>query len=143
MLLRGIEGFGIKHRLQTERLLTLSEDLPLLALALDTEARIEAVLEDVRALSRARADHARARAPAERAGARPAEPSLGPDAVKLTIYLGRQERVGVARRPTSRWSTACTATGSPARACCSASTAPSHGVRRRATLLRRATRRCR
>jgi len=28
-LLRGIEGFGIKHRLQSERLLTLSEDLPL------------------------------------------------------------------------------------------------------------------
>ncbi len=33
ILLRGVEGFGIKHRLQTERLLTLSEDLPLLALA--------------------------------------------------------------------------------------------------------------
>ena len=51
-LLRGIEGFGIKHRLRSERLLTLSEDLPLVALALDTTPRIEAVLEEVRALAR-------------------------------------------------------------------------------------------
>jgi hypothetical protein len=28
VLLRGIEGFGIKQRLQTQQLLTLSEDLP-------------------------------------------------------------------------------------------------------------------
>ena len=36
ILLRGIEGFGIKHRLQTQRLLTLSEDLPLVAIAVDS-----------------------------------------------------------------------------------------------------------
>jgi PII-like signaling protein len=51
-LLRGIEGFGIKHRLQSERLLSLSEDLPLVALALDTRSRIEAVVAEVRAISR-------------------------------------------------------------------------------------------
>jgi PII-like signaling protein len=93
VLLRGIEGFGIKHRLQTERLLTLSEDLPLLALALDSSARIEAVLEDVRAvaghgvitLERARllsGDDVHAELPS------------GPDALKLTISVGRGERVG-------------------------------------------------
>ena len=29
LLLRGVEGFGLKHHLRTDRLLTLSEDLPL------------------------------------------------------------------------------------------------------------------
>jgi PII-like signaling protein len=49
-LLRGVEGFGIRHRLQTERLLTLSEDLPAVAVAVDRPARIEALLEHVRGL---------------------------------------------------------------------------------------------
>jgi PII-like signaling protein len=111
VLLRGIEGFGIKHRLQTERLLTLSEDLPLLALALDAPACIEAVLEDVRALSgdgvltleRARLLGG-GRDPVAltpgRAGTGPGAPTptapgaAAPEAVKLTIYVGRQERVG-------------------------------------------------
>ncbi len=93
VLLRGIEGFGIKHRLATERLLTLSEDLPLIALAVDTPARIESVLADVQALSPHGA------ITLERArllSGRPAHAQLaaGSDAVKLTIYVGRQERVG-------------------------------------------------
>ena len=92
VLLRGIEGFGIKHRLQSERLLTLSEDLPALAVALDTQTRIEALLQDVRALSR----HGvitleRARLLSGAAGATESMP--GSDAVKLTIYVGRQEQV--------------------------------------------------
>jgi PII-like signaling protein len=92
VLLRGIEGFGIKHRLQTERLLTLSEDLPLLAIALDTETRIEPVLEEVRALSRhgmITLERARLLSGVELG----AELAPGSDAVKLTIYVGRQERV--------------------------------------------------
>ena len=44
MILRGVEGFGVKHRLRTDRLLTLSEDLPLVAVAVDTRARIDAAL---------------------------------------------------------------------------------------------------
>jgi PII-like signaling protein len=92
ILLRGVEGFGIKHRLQTERLLTLSEDLPLMALALDTQPRIEAVLEEVRAVSR------HGLITLERArllSGSVVESELAPsaEAVKLTIYLGRQERV--------------------------------------------------
>jgi PII-like signaling protein len=91
-LLRGIEGFGIKHRLQTERLLTLSEDLPLLALAVDTRPRIEGVLAEVRAISR----HGvitleRARLLSGPGIASDLPPGL--DAVKLTVYVGRQERV--------------------------------------------------
>jgi PII-like signaling protein len=93
VLLRGIEGFGIKHRLATEQLLTLSEDLPLLALAVDTPARIDAVLAELRSLAlhgaitleRARLLNADARASAL---------SPGSEATKLTIYLGRQQRAG-------------------------------------------------
>src|SRR5205823_12466198 len=51
-LFRGVEGFGIKHRLQTARLLTLSEDLPIVAVAVDTRARIEALLPEVEDASR-------------------------------------------------------------------------------------------
>jgi len=93
VLLRGIEGFGIKHRLQTERLLTLSEDLPLLALALDSSARIEAVLEDVRAVS-GDGVITLERARLLSGDDMPAELSSGPDALKLTVDVGRGERVG-------------------------------------------------
>ncbi|MGH3669593.1 MAG: DUF190 domain-containing protein, partial [Pseudonocardiaceae bacterium] len=36
VLLRGAEGFGLKHHLRTDRLLTLSEDLPVVSVAVDT-----------------------------------------------------------------------------------------------------------
>ena len=93
MLLRGIEGFGIKHRLQSERLLTLSEDLPILALAVDRPERIEAALGDVREVSGhglITLERARSVGAAER------EPrSLpGGETVKLTLFVGRQERAG-------------------------------------------------
>ncbi len=92
VLLRGIEGFGIKHRLQTERLLTLSEDLPLLAIALDTPARIEALMEEVRALSR-HGVITLERARMLSAPCAELELAPGPDAVKLTVYVGRREQV--------------------------------------------------
>jgi PII-like signaling protein len=92
-LLRGIEGFGAKHRLQTERLLTLSEDLPIVALALDEEPTIEAVLADVREISRegliSLEQTHRLDSPEL-----PSELATSPEAVKLTIHLGRGERVG-------------------------------------------------
>ena len=46
VLMRAVEGFGIKHKLRTQRFLTLSEDLPLVAVAVDERAAIEAVLPD-------------------------------------------------------------------------------------------------
>jgi PII-like signaling protein len=95
VLLRGIEGFGIKHRLQTERLLTLSEDLPLLAIALDTPARIEATLERVRALSPHGAiTLERARLLSGSDGAIDLDADTEPDALKLTVYVGRREQAG-------------------------------------------------
>jgi PII-like signaling protein len=51
VLLRGSAGFGARHHLHTDRVLTLSEDLPLVAVAVDTEPRIRAALPAVRALA--------------------------------------------------------------------------------------------
>jgi len=92
ILLRGSEGFGIKHRLHTERLLTLSEDLPLLAIALDTPERIGAIVDEVRAVTR-QGTITLERARLLTGASRHAELSPGSDAAKLTIYVGRQERV--------------------------------------------------
>jgi PII-like signaling protein len=88
LVLRGVAGFGVKHHLHTDRLLTLSEDLPIVSVAVDARARIEALLDEVVAVSgdglitleRARMDTALV-------------PATGEEA-KLTVYLGRGERVG-------------------------------------------------
>ncbi len=94
LVLRGAEGFGVKHHLRTDRLLTLSEDLPLVSIAVDTRPRIEAVLADVLAVKR----HGlitleRARMLTGSAGPVTLDEQVH-DATKLTIYVGRQERAG-------------------------------------------------
>lgn len=43
-VLRGIEGFGAKQHLHTTRILRLSEDLPILVEAVDTEEKIRGIL---------------------------------------------------------------------------------------------------
>jgi PII-like signaling protein len=43
-VIRGVEGFGASSRLHTTRLLQLSQDLPMIIEAVDTEERITAVL---------------------------------------------------------------------------------------------------
>ena len=40
LVMRGVLGFGATQHLRTDRLLTLSEDLPLVSVAVDTRARI-------------------------------------------------------------------------------------------------------
>ncbi len=86
LLMRGASGFGIKHRLRTDRLLTLSEDLPLVAVAVDDDERIGAALEDVEALD------FEGLVTLERV--RFADGGVAPEAeAKLTVYLGRGERV--------------------------------------------------
>jgi PII-like signaling protein len=88
ILLRGTEGFGLKHHLRTDRSLSLSEDLPLVAVAVDTRPRIEAVLGPALALNRTGLVTLEgARLLADTAVPGPEE------ATKLTVYLGRQERV--------------------------------------------------
>ena len=87
-LLRGTEGFGAAQRLQTDRLLSLSEDLPLVAVGVDRPARLEAVVPEL----------------VEMAGdglltlerARLAGRDLAGDPrqeVKLTVYVGRNRRL--------------------------------------------------
>jgi PII-like signaling protein len=90
VLLRGVEGFGAKHRLRTDRLLTLSEDLPLAAVAVDARERIERVRDEVLALGRhglVTVERARLLRPGDGVLEAPREPT------RLTVYLGRQERV--------------------------------------------------
>ncbi|MCW3015547.1 MAG: hypothetical protein JWO02_2639 [Solirubrobacterales bacterium] len=93
VLLRGAEGFGLKHHLRTDRLLTLSEDLPLVSVAVDTRERIEAMLGDVVPLVQlGLITLERARMLRDLT-----VPVTLPDALheatKLTIYVGRHERI--------------------------------------------------
>jgi PII-like signaling protein len=97
ILIRGVEGFGGKQRLRTDLSLTLSEDLPLTAVAVDTRARIEAVLDSTAQLLTSglvTLERARLLTGDIPAATLPDRLPEGPDdEVKLTIYLGRQERV--------------------------------------------------
>jgi PII-like signaling protein len=47
VMLRGFEGSGRRHQLHTDRLLTLSEDLPIVSVAVDKCERIESLLKMV------------------------------------------------------------------------------------------------
>lgn len=93
VLMRAIEGFGIKQMLRTDRFLTLSEDLPLVAIGIDERSSIEALLPRVRelvvggliTLERARLLRGEL-GPA-------ALPEADHEETKLTLYLGRDERV--------------------------------------------------
>lgn len=93
ILLRGVEGFGLKHHLRTDRLLTLSEDLPLVSVAVDRREHIDRVLEDVMTVKR------HGLVTLERAHMLTGD--IGPvslpeelhEATKLTVYVGRQEQV--------------------------------------------------
>lgn len=92
LLLRGTEGFGVKHHMRTDRLLTLSEDLPLVSIAVDRAAAIQSALADLETLDfdglitleRARM----------LTGSLTAATGALDDApaVKLTLHLGRHER---------------------------------------------------
>jgi PII-like signaling protein len=99
VLLRGAEGFGSRQRLQTQRLLTLSEDLPMVAVAVDTRQRIQPALDEVTAL----ASHGLVTL--ERARMLTGEvdqvrlPEGLAEATKLTLYLGRRQLAPTSGRP--------------------------------------------
>lgn len=91
ILLRGAEGFGAGQRLQTDRLLSLSEDLPLVALAVDRRERIEAVVPELVEIAGdglLTLERARFAADGHGPGAEPHEE------VKLSVYVGRRQRLG-------------------------------------------------
>ena len=88
LVMRGTTGFGAKQHLRTDRLLSLSEDLPLVAVAVDTRERVLAALREVEALAfDGLVTLERARTAAERL-------AEAPGAAKLTVYVGRGERAG-------------------------------------------------
>lgn len=93
ILLRGIEGFGRGHQVHTDMLLSLSEDLPVVSVAVDTSPRIDALLDDVIKLKgNGLLTLERARMVSDtRTAAR--VPEARHEATKLTVYVGRQERV--------------------------------------------------
>jgi PII-like signaling protein len=89
LLMRGVEGFGIKHHLRTDRLLSLSEDLPLVAVAVDRRDRVEAVaaeLDDLRFDGLVTLERARLLDGVDELGELHA-------AAKLTLYVGRRRRI--------------------------------------------------
>lgn len=81
VLLRGVEGFGARHHLRTDDKLSLSEDLPAVALAVDADERIAELAPAVRALVRSGL-----------VGVEPADGARNGD-VRLTLLLGRKDRV--------------------------------------------------
>jgi PII-like signaling protein len=93
ILLRGVGGFGLRHHLRTDQSLSLSEDPPVMAVAVDTREKIAGLLDDVLKIKR------RGLLTLERA--RMLREEIGPvtlpedlhEATRLTIYVGRQERV--------------------------------------------------
>ena len=92
ILLRGTEGFGRHHRLRTDSSLSLSEDLPAVAIAVDARPRIEALLDEATDLVGAGLITLE-RARMQVGDLAPVElPEELNEATKLTVYLGRQER---------------------------------------------------
>ena len=98
ILLRGAEGFGANRHPRTDTSLTLSEDLPVTAVAVDSRSRIEPLVAPTAEITgtglvtlerawllRDDIETADIEAVAPRYG--------GGEQTKLTIYLGRQERV--------------------------------------------------
>ncbi|MGZ8801597.1 MAG: DUF190 domain-containing protein [Mycobacterium sp.] len=97
IMLRGAAGFGPRHQLRTDSSLSLSEDPPVAVAAVDTDTKIAGLLDTVVDLTpRGLVTVERARLiggdTGEDAGGFAMPPEVH-DAVKLTVYVGRQERV--------------------------------------------------
>jgi PII-like signaling protein len=92
VLLRGVQGFGAKHRKRSDRLLTLSEDLPLVSVAIDTGERIEGLAREIGTIGcEGLISLERARLISAGEAVENLAYSQG-ETVKLTVYLGRHER---------------------------------------------------
>jgi PII-like signaling protein len=93
IVMRGIGGFGTGRHFRTDESLTLSEDPPVAIIAVDTRTKIEGLLDPVLAI-RQRGLVTLERARLLRDDIRPVDlPDDLHEAVKLTIYVGRKERV--------------------------------------------------
>ena len=92
-VLRGIGGFGSRHRLRSDQSLSLSEDPPVAVVAVDAQATVEAMLDPLRVMSeRALMTLERVRLVDAAIASSELDEHLH-EAVKLTVYLGRTERI--------------------------------------------------
>lgn len=88
VMLRGIASFGPRQVLRTDESLSLSEDPPVAIAAVDVESKISALVDGVVAMT------GHGLVTLERAQLAGGDfVSDGRDAVKLTVYVGRQERI--------------------------------------------------
>jgi PII-like signaling protein len=94
VLLRGIEGFGLEHQLRSDALLTLSEDLPVVTMAVDSRARIQAMLGEVSAIQRRGLITLQRVAMLDSQTGDVELPAHAEDASRLTVHVGRSARVG-------------------------------------------------
>jgi PII-like signaling protein len=86
LLLRAAAGFGLRHHLRTDETLTMSEDPSMVAIAVDARERLEPVVETVIGIQR------HGLVTVERLAQAPDFPDSAE--AKLTVHLGRDERVG-------------------------------------------------
>lgn len=88
VMLRGIASFGMRHVLRTDESLSLSEDPPVAIAAVDVESKISGLVDDVVAMT------GRGLVTLERARLVGGDFATDVrDALKLTVYVGRQERI--------------------------------------------------
>jgi PII-like signaling protein len=94
ILVRGSEGFGVRHELHTQRFLSLSDrGLPLVVVAVDARERIEAIVPGVMELvSGGIVTLERARLLRGEVGEVILPEELH-EATKLTVYCGRADRI--------------------------------------------------
>lgn len=97
VMLRGIASFGTSHELHSDVSLSLSEDPAVAVAAVDVESKIRSLVNDVAAMtSSGLVTLERARlvtGQLETDALRDLDGHNG-DSAKLTVYVGRQERVG-------------------------------------------------
>ncbi len=94
-MLRGIASFGPSHELRTDVSLSLSEDPPVAIAAVDVEPKIRGLVDEVTAMTdRGLMTLERARLVTRNGTDALATSTATGDAAKLTVYVGRQERVG-------------------------------------------------
>jgi PII-like signaling protein len=88
IVLRGIASFGPHHQLRSDQSLSMSEDSPIAIAAVDRADKIAPLADRVVAMT------TRGLITLERARTLTgSEASAPPDTVKLTLYVGRQDRV--------------------------------------------------
>jgi PII-like signaling protein len=96
VMLRGIASFGPRHELRSDVSLSLSEDPAVTIAAVDVEPKIRSLVDDVAAMTgRGLLTLERARLVTRQRGTdalRDFDGHKG-DAAKLTVYVGRQERI--------------------------------------------------